>query len=201
MDGRVAVYFEPAAVIVVLVLLGQVLELRARSRTGAAIKSLLGLAPKTARRVDADGAERDVPLEHVQVGRSVCASGRRERIPVDGVVVEGRERRRRVDGDRRADSGGERSRATSVTGGTVNGTGTFVMRARARRLRHAACADCPNGERGAAIAGADSASGRHRFGLVRAGRRSSSRSSRSSSGRSSGRSRGSRMRSSTRSPC
>ena len=66
--GEVAVYFEPAAVIVVLVLLGQVLELRARSRTGAAIRSLLGLAPKTARRIDADGAEHDVPLEHVHVG-------------------------------------------------------------------------------------------------------------------------------------
>src|SRR4029453_11431892 len=68
MGSEVAVYFEPAAVIVVLVLLGQVLELRARGRTSAAIRDLLGLAPKTARRLDASGAERDVPLEHVVVG-------------------------------------------------------------------------------------------------------------------------------------
>ncbi len=67
MGSEVAVYFEPAAVIVVLVLLGQVLELRARSRTSAAIRNLLGLAPKTARRVSADGSEHDVPVEHVQV--------------------------------------------------------------------------------------------------------------------------------------
>ena len=88
MGGEVAVYFEPAAVIVVLVLLGQVLELRARSRTSAAIKSLLGLAPKTARRIGPNGAEEDIPLEHVRVGdRLRVRPG--ERIPVDGVVVEG----------------------------------------------------------------------------------------------------------------
>ena len=72
MHGGVAVYFEPAAVIVVLVLLGQVLELRARSRTGAAIRSLLGLAPKTARRIEADGSERDVPLDRRACGRSAA---------------------------------------------------------------------------------------------------------------------------------
>ena len=71
----VAVYFEAAAVIVTLVLLGQVLELRARSQTGAAIRALLGLAPKTARRVEADGSEEDVPLEHVAGGRPACACG------------------------------------------------------------------------------------------------------------------------------
>src|SRR5688572_10587457 len=85
---QVAVYFEPAAVIVTLVLLGQVLELRARSRTSSAIKGLLGLAPSTARRVDASGAETDVPLAHVHVGdRLRVRPG--ERIPVDGVVLEG----------------------------------------------------------------------------------------------------------------
>ena len=89
MMGEVAVYFEPAAVIVVLVLLGQVLELRARSRTSAAIRNLLGLAPKTARRIEPDGAERDVPLEHVHVGdRLRVRPG--ERVPVDGVVLDGR---------------------------------------------------------------------------------------------------------------
>ena len=109
--GRSRVYFEAAAVIVVLVLLGQVLELRARSRTSAAIRSLLGLAPKTARRVDADGERDDVPLEHVHVGdRLRVRPG--ERVPVDGVVARGHERRRRVDGHRRADPGGEGGRAT-----------------------------------------------------------------------------------------
>ena len=81
--GQVGVYFEPAAVIVVLVLLGQVLELRARSRTGAAIRRLLGLTPATARRIDAEGLEQDVPLEQVQVGdRLRVRPG--ERVPVDG---------------------------------------------------------------------------------------------------------------------
>src|SRR5215207_9007382 len=88
MAGQIGVYFEPAAVIVVLVLLGQVLELRARSRTSAAIKNLLGLAPKTARRIGPEGAEADVPLEHVMVGdRLRVRPG--ERVPVDGVVVDG----------------------------------------------------------------------------------------------------------------
>ncbi len=91
--GNVPVYFEAAAVIVTLVLLGQVLELRARSRTGAAIKALLGLAPKTARRVNEHGQEEDVPLEHVHPGdRLRVRPG--EKIPVDGVVLEGFELRR-----------------------------------------------------------------------------------------------------------
>ena len=86
--GEVAVYFEPAAVIVVLVLLGQVLELRARSRTSAAIRTLLGLAPTTARRLEPDGIEREVPLDHVAVGdRLRVRPG--ERVPVDGIVLEG----------------------------------------------------------------------------------------------------------------
>jgi P-type Cu+ transporter len=86
--GRVSVYFEAAAVIISLTLLGQILELKARSQTSAAIKSLLGLAPKTARRINADGAEEDIPITHVHVGdRLRVRPG--EKVPVDGVVVEG----------------------------------------------------------------------------------------------------------------
>ncbi|MCH7709538.1 MAG: hypothetical protein IH884_13695, partial [Myxococcales bacterium] len=88
-DGAVAVYFEAAAVIITLVLLGQVLELRARSQTGAAIRALLGLTPKTARRMNEDGSEDEVPLDSVHVGdRLRVRSG--EKIPVDGIVLEGR---------------------------------------------------------------------------------------------------------------
>ena len=86
--GRVAVYFEAAAVIISLTLLGQMLELKARSQTSAAIKSLLGLAPKTARRINADGVEEDVPLTHVHVGDSLRVRPG-EKVPVDGVVTEG----------------------------------------------------------------------------------------------------------------
>ncbi len=87
--GRVGVYYEAAAVIVSLTLLGQILELRARSQTSAAIKSLLGLAPKTARRIGADGAEEDVPLTHVHIG-DLLRVRPGEKVPVDGVVIEGR---------------------------------------------------------------------------------------------------------------
>ena len=86
--GRVSVYFEAAAVIISLTLLGQILELKARSQTSAAIKSLLGLAPKTARRINADGAEEDVPLTHVHVG-DLLRIRPGEKVPVDGVVTEG----------------------------------------------------------------------------------------------------------------
>ena len=86
--GRVAVYFEAAAVIISLTLLGQILELKARSQTSAAIRSLLGLAPKTARRIAADGSESDVPLAHVHVG-DLLRVRPGEKVPVDGVVVEG----------------------------------------------------------------------------------------------------------------
>jgi Cu+-exporting ATPase len=125
--GQVGVYFEPAAVIVVLVLLGQVLELRARSRTSSAIRKLLGLTPTTARRIDAAGAERDVPLEHVKVGdRLRVRPG--ERVPVDGIVVEGT-----TSVDESMVTGEpipvEKAAPSTVTGGTVNGTGTFVMEA------------------------------------------------------------------------
>jgi Cu+-exporting ATPase len=124
---QIAVYFEPAAVIVVLVLLGQVLELRARSRTSSAIKKLLGLAPTTARRIEADGAERDVPLEQVHVGdRLRVRPG--ERVPVDGVIVEGA-----TTVDESMVTGEpipvEKTTTSTVKGGTVNGTGSVVMEA------------------------------------------------------------------------
>jgi len=124
---QIGVYFEPAAVIVVLVLLGQVLELRARRRTSSAIKKLLGLTPTTARRIDPSGAEQDVPLEHVQVGdRLRVRPG--ERVPVDGVVVDGT-----TTVDESMVTGEpipvEKTATSKVTGGTVNGTGTFVMEA------------------------------------------------------------------------
>jgi Cu+-exporting ATPase len=127
MAGQPVVNFEPAAVIVVLVLLGQVLELRARSRTGAAIRNLLGLAPKTARRIDQNGTEQDVPLDHVHVGDKLRVRPG-ERVPVDGVVLEGT-----TTVDESMVTGEpipvEKIPGTKVTGGTVNGTGTFVMEA------------------------------------------------------------------------
>ncbi len=125
--GEVAVYFDAAAVITTLVLLGQVLELRARSKTSKAIKALLGLAPKTARLLCDDGTEIDVPLERVQVGdRLRVRPG--EKIPVDGVVLEGT-----TSVDESMITGEpipiEKTKGSRVTGGTVNGTGSFVMRA------------------------------------------------------------------------
>ena len=126
--GQVGVYFEPAAVIVVLVLLGQVLELRARSRTSTAIRNLLGLAPKTARRIAADGSEADVPLERVAVGERLRVRPG-ERVPVDGTVLEGT-----TTVDESMVTGEpipvEKTADAAVTGGTINGTGSFVMEAR-----------------------------------------------------------------------
>ncbi len=126
--GEVGVYFDAAAVITTLVLLGQVLELRARSKTSKAIKALLGLAPKTARLLRDDGTETDVPLERVQVGdRLRVRPG--EKIPVDGVVLEGA-----TSVDESMITGEpipvEKIKNSRVTGGTVNGTGSFVMRAK-----------------------------------------------------------------------
>jgi Cu+-exporting ATPase len=121
------VYFEPAAVIVTLVLLGQVLELRARSRTGAAIKALLGLAPKTARLIHADGSEDDVPLDHVGVGdRLRVRPG--EKIPVDGSVVEGTSA---VDESMLTGEPipVEKNPGDTVTGATINGTGSLIVTA------------------------------------------------------------------------
>jgi Cu+-exporting ATPase len=125
--GEVGIYFEAAAVITALVLLGQVLELKARSRTSSAIKALLGLAPKTARRIKDGGSEEDVPLDRVHPGdRLRVRPG--ERVPVDGVVLEGSS-----SVDESMVTGEpipvEKSPESKVTGGTVNGTGSFVMRA------------------------------------------------------------------------
>jgi Cu+-exporting ATPase len=127
MGGLVPVYFEAAAVITTLVLLGQVLELRARSATGKAIRALLGLAPKTARRIGADRSEEDIPLEHVHVG-DLLRIRPGEKIPVDGVVVEGHS-----SVDESMISGEpvpvEKMAGEKVTGATVNGTGALIMRA------------------------------------------------------------------------
>jgi Cu+-exporting ATPase len=125
--GRVGVYFEAAGVIVTLILLGQVLELRARTATGAAIRKLLGLAPKLARRIAVDGTETDVPLDAVQAGdRLRVRPG--EKVPVDGVVVEGRSHV-----DESMITGEpipvEKSVGARVVGATLNTTGTLVMRA------------------------------------------------------------------------
>ena len=126
-DGEVARYFESAAVIVTLVLLGQVLELVARQRTGGAIRALVGLAPKTARRLGADGSEADVPLEAVVPGdRLRVRPG--EKVPADGIVLEGRSSvdESMLTGEPVPVEKGEGAR---VTAATLNGTGSFVMRA------------------------------------------------------------------------
>jgi Cu+-exporting ATPase len=125
-QGKVAIYFESAAVIVVLVLLGQVLELRARSRTGSAIKALLNLAPPTARQV-APGGDHEVPLGQVKVGDWLrVVPG--DKVPVDGTVVEGHSsvEESMVTGEPLPV---EKAVGDKVTGGTVNGSGSFVMRA------------------------------------------------------------------------
>jgi P-type Cu+ transporter len=125
-EGRVAIYFESAAVIVVLVLLGQVLELRARSRTGSAIKALLDLAPPTARQV-APGGDHELPLEQVKVGDWLrVVPG--DKVPVDGVVVDGHSNveESMITGEPLPV---EKTVGDKVTGGTVNGSGSFVMRA------------------------------------------------------------------------
>ncbi len=125
--GAVSVYFEAAAVITVLVLLGQVLELRARERTGGAIRALLDLAPKMARRLDPDGSERDVPLDQVQAGDKLRVRPG-ETVPVDGAITEGRSSldESMVTGESMPivkDAGAK------VIGGTLNGQGSFLMTA------------------------------------------------------------------------
>ncbi len=126
-DGSVNLYFEPAAVITTLVLLGQVLELKARSRTSSALKALLGLAPKTARVVLADGREEDRPLSDVVVGNTLRVRPG-EKVPVDGVVLDGASSvdESMVTGEPLPV---EKTAGSQVTGGTVNATGSFRMRA------------------------------------------------------------------------
>jgi len=125
-EGKVGIYFEAAAVIVMLVLLGQVLELRARGKTGSAIRALLNLAPKTARVVQ-DNEERDVPLESVQAGAKLRVRPG-EKIPVDGVLLDGK-----TSVDESMISGEpmpvEKNTGDKVTGGTLNTTGSFLMQA------------------------------------------------------------------------
>ena len=125
--GQVPVYFEAAAVITTLVLLGQVLELRARSETSSAIKALLGLAPKTARKVQGDGTESDIPLEHVQAGDALRIRPG-EKVPVDGAVIDGTSSvdESMVTGE---PMHVEKVVGAKLIGGTVNGTGSLVMRA------------------------------------------------------------------------
>jgi Cu+-exporting ATPase len=125
--GQVGVYYEAAAAIVTLILLGQVLELRARNRTNAAIRTLLGLSAKTARRIQDDGAEKDIALEQVQVGdRLRVRPG--EKIPVDGIVLEGASNidESMVTGEPMPVSKGQ---GDHVIGATINGTGALIMRA------------------------------------------------------------------------
>ncbi|MFH0964398.1 MAG: heavy metal translocating P-type ATPase [Planctomycetota bacterium] len=125
--GRVALYFEAAGVIVTLVLLGQVLELKARSRTGAAVKELLGLAPKTARRILPDGGEEDLPVSEVQPGdRLRVRPG--EKVPVDGVVLEGASSvdESMVTGE---PIPAEKTAGDRLIGATVNGNGSLIMKA------------------------------------------------------------------------
>jgi len=126
-QGNVAVYFEAAAVIVTLVLLGQMLELRARQRTSGAIKALLGLAPKTARIVGEDGSEDDIPLEEVQKGdRLRVRPG--EKVPVDGILQEGSSSvdESMITGEPLP---AKKGKGDQVTGGTLNKSGTFIMEA------------------------------------------------------------------------
>lgn len=124
--GMVPLYYEASAVITVLVLLGQVLELRARKQTGNAIRALLGLAPKTARKIKFDGSEEDIPVEQIQVGDSLRVRPG-EKIPADGKVVEGRSfvDESMITGEPMPT---EKNRGDGVTGATVNGTGSLIVK-------------------------------------------------------------------------
>ena len=166
--GRVSVYFEAATVIISLTLLGQVLELKARSRTSAAIRSLLKLAPRTARRIRTDGIEEDIELSHVHVG-DLLRIRPGEKVPVDGVVIEG------TSGVDESMLTGEALPVTKRARRPPDWRDNEHHRrlddaVRARRFVHGAGADRPAGGAGPAIARADAAHGRCRGGLVRARR-------------------------------
>ncbi len=146
--GLIPVYYEAAAVITVLVLLGQVLELRAREKTGGAIRALLKLAPKTARRLRADGTDEEVPLDEVHVGdRLRVRPG--EAVPVDGSVTEGASAvdESMVTGESMPV---EKAAAAKVIGGTINGTGALMITAEKSRRRYHAISHRTHGRRSAA---------------------------------------------------
>ena len=167
MDGTVAVYFEAAAVITVLVLLGQVLELRAREQTGGAIRALLNLAPKTARRLTAAGEDEEIPVASVQIGdRLRVRPG--DGVPVDGAVLEGGSAVDEFDGHRRVHAGGEAARRPADRRHRERHRRACHARGQDRRGHHAG-ADRRHGGGGAAQPRADPAHGRHGLGLVRAG--------------------------------
>ena len=198
MHGAVETYFDTAVVITVLVLLGQVLELRARSQTGTAIRQLLGLAPKTAR-VVRDGEEQDVPLGEVRVG-DICRVRPGEKVPVDGVVVDGASAvdESMVTGEPMPV---EKEPGSRVTGGTINTTGSLLVRAErvgsdtllaqiVRMVGEAQRSRAP-----------DPAAGRSGLGVLRSGRRRRRRRWRSSAGASGARRPAWRSRSSAPSRC
>ena len=164
--GAPAVYFEAASMITVLVLVGQVLELRARDATSGAIKALLNLAPKTARRVKADGSDEEVALDAIQVGDSLRVRPG-DKVPVDGIVLEGHSTLDESHGDRRIHAGDQGERRPRHRRHAQH-LGQFRHARRQDRPRHAAVADRADGRQCAAQPRADPAPGRSGRRLVRA---------------------------------
>ena len=198
-DGAVAVYFEAAAVITVLVLLGQVLELRAREATSGAIKALLDLAPKTARRLNADGSDEEVALDSVAAGdRLRVRPG--DKVPVDGELLEGRSSldESMVTGESMPVT---KEAGAKVIGGTMNQSGGFIMRADKVGRDTLLSADRADGREGAAVASTHTTPGRSGLGVVCTDPSSPSPFSRLRRGRYGARSRVSRTASSPPSAC